>query len=52
MRHQQHRINYTPAPQDQAPYKTGFWEYLAGACLGAILAVLILAAFGCLFVPA
>ena len=50
MKHQNHRINYIP--ETQAPYKTGFYEYVAGACLGAILAVLILAAFGVLFVPA
>ena len=44
-----HRENYTPEP---LPYKTGFYEYFAGAILGAILAVLLLAAFGVLFVPA
>lgn len=49
MKHQQHRINYTPEP---LPYKTGFYEYFAGAVLGALLAVLLLAACGVLFVPA
>ncbi len=49
MKHQAHRINYTPEP---LPYKTGWYEYAAGACLGAILAVLLLAACGVLFVPA
>lgn len=49
MKHQAHRINYTPEP---LPYKTGFYEYFAGAVLGALLAVLLLAAFGVLFVPA
>jgi hypothetical protein len=49
MKHQAHRINYTPEP---LPYKTGWYEYAAGACLGAILAVLLLAYFGVLFVPA
>lgn len=49
MKHQAHRINYTPEP---LPYKTGWYEYTAGACLGAILAVLLLAYFGVLFVPA
>lgn len=44
-----HRENYTPEP---LPYKTGLWEYICGACLGAILAVLILNYFGVLFVPA
>lgn len=48
MKHSNHSQHFTPEPM---PHKTGFWEYLAGACLGAILAVLILAAFGCLFVP-
>jgi hypothetical protein len=51
MRHQNKRINYTPEPA-QATYKTGWYEYLAGAVLGAILAVLLLNAFGVLFVPA
>lgn len=50
MKHQSHRINYTPEPA-QATYKTGLWEYFAGACLGAILAVLILAYSGLLFTP-
>jgi hypothetical protein len=50
MKHQNYRINYTP--ETRAPYKTGFYEYLAGAALGAILAVLLLNAFGVLFVPA
>lgn len=50
MRHQNKRINYTPEPA-QATYKTGLWEYFAGACLGAILAVLILAYSGLLFTP-
>ena len=49
MKHQNHRTNYTPEP---LPYKTGWYEYLAGACLGAILAVLLLNYFGVLFVPA
>jgi hypothetical protein len=51
MKHQNKRINYTPEPETRAPYKTGFYEYLAGAVLGAILAVLLLNAFGVLFVP-
>ena len=44
-----HRENFTPEP---LPFKTGWYEYLAGAILGALLAVLLLAAFGVLFVPA
>jgi hypothetical protein len=44
-----HRENYTPEP---LPFKTGCYEYFAGAILGAILAVLILHFFGVLFVPA
>jgi len=44
-----HRENYTPEP---LPFKTGFYEYFAGAILGAILAVLLLHYFGVLFVPA
>lgn len=51
MKYQKHRIVYTPEPE-RLPYKTGWYEYLAGACLGAILAVLILNYFGVLFVPA
>lgn len=50
VKHQQHRINYTPEPA-HATYRTGVWEYIAGACLGAILAVLILAYSGLLFTP-
>ena len=49
MKHQNKRINYTPEPE-RAPYRTGLWEYLAGAILGAILAVLLLHAFGVLFI--
>lgn len=50
MKHQNHRINYIP--ETQAPYKTGFYEYVCGAVLGALLAVALLAYCGVLFVPA
>jgi hypothetical protein len=50
MKHSNHAQHFTP--ETQAPYKTGFYEYLCGAVLGAILAVCLLAAFGVLFVPA
>lgn len=50
MKHSNHAQHFAPEPR--APYKTGFYEYVAGACLGAILAVLILAYCGVLFVPA
>jgi uncharacterized membrane protein YgaE (UPF0421/DUF939 family) len=52
MKHSNHAQHCAIEPANRAPYKTGFYEYVAGACLGAILAVLILAAFGVLFVPA
>lgn len=52
MKHSNHAQHLAIEPANRAPYKTGFYEYVAGACLGAILAVLLLAAFGCLFVPA
>ena len=42
----------TIEPVNRAPYKTGFYEYVAGAVLGATLAVLLLAYCGVLFVPA
>ena len=50
MKHQNHRIIYKPEPQEPAPHRTSFWEYFAGACLGACLAVLILHAMGALFI--
>lgn len=49
MKHSNHAQHFAPEPM---PHKTGFYEYVAGACLGAILAVLILAYCGVLFVPA
>lgn len=52
MKHSNHAQHYTIEPVNRAPYKTGFYEYAAGVCLGACLAVLLLAAFGVLFVPA
>lgn len=52
MKHSNHAQHLAIEPASRAPYKTWWYQYLAGACLGAILAVLILAAFGVLFVPA
>jgi uncharacterized membrane protein YgaE (UPF0421/DUF939 family) len=52
MKHSNHAQHLAIEPANRAPYKTGFYEYVAGACLGAILAVLILAYNGVLFVPA
>ena len=49
MKHSNHAQHYTPEP---APYKTGWYEYLCGAVLGALLAVALLAYCGVLFVPA
>jgi uncharacterized membrane protein YgaE (UPF0421/DUF939 family) len=52
MKHSNHAQHLAIEPANRAPYKTGFYEYAAGVCLGAILAVLILAYCGALFVPA
>jgi hypothetical protein len=52
MKHSNHAQHFAPEPANRASYKTGFYEYVAGACLGALLAVLILAYCGVLFVPA
>lgn len=52
MKHSNHAQHFTIEPVKRAPYETGFYEFVAGACLGAILAVLILAYCGVLFVPA
>ena len=52
MKHSNHAQHLAIEPVNRAPYKTGFYEYVAGAVLGACLAVLILAYNGCLFVPA
>lgn len=52
MKHSNHAQHLAIEPANRAPYKTGFYEYVAGVCLGACLAVLILAYCGVLFVPA
>lgn len=50
MKHSNHAQHFTPV--NSAPYKTGFYEYVCGAVLGALLAVCLLAYNGVLFVPA
>jgi hypothetical protein len=52
MKHSNHAQHLAIEPANRAPYQTGFYEYVAGACLGAILTVMILAYCGVLFVPA
>lgn len=52
MKHSNHAQHFTIEPVNRAPYKTGLYEYVCGAVLGALLAVALLAYNGVLFVPA